>query len=127
MNDDPDKVVDSKYYSTNEIQSFKAANKNKSLSVLYQCLFLNKNFYDSEYLLKCTNKKFDVAAVTETIITRNTSRLCNIRLKGYSVESTPTESSTGGTLLYIAITCLINLIMTYIFIKNLNQNQLLQK
>ena len=61
---------------------------------------VNKNF--DEYLLKCTNKKFDVAAVTETRITRNTSKLCNIRLKNYAFESTPTESSAGGTLHYIA-------------------------
>ena len=55
-----------------------------------------------DYLLKCTNKKFDVVAVSETRITRNTSKLCNISLKNYSVESTPTESTAGGTLLYIA-------------------------
>ena len=54
---------------------------------------LDKNFNDLEYLLKCTNKKFDVAAVSETRITRNTSKLCNISLKNYSVESTPTKLS----------------------------------
>ena len=40
---------------------------------------LNKNFDHEEYLLKCTKKKFDVAAVTATRITRNTSKPCNIR------------------------------------------------
>ena len=54
---------------------------------------LNKNFDDLEYHLKCTNKKFNVLAVSETRITRNTLKLCNISLKNYLVKSTPTESS----------------------------------
>ena len=58
--------------------------------------------YILEYLLKCNNKKFDVVAVTKIRITRNTPKICNISLKNYSVESTPTESSAGGTLFYIA-------------------------
>ena len=63
---------------------------------------LNKNFDDLAYHLKCTNKKFDAVAVTETRITGNTFKLCNIALKNYSVESIPAESSAGETLLYIA-------------------------
>ena len=39
--------------------------------------------------------------ITETRIARNTSKLCNISLKNYAVESTPIDSSAGGTLLYI--------------------------
>ena len=82
MNDDRDNVVNSKYYSMNEIQSFKVANKDNSLSIFHiNACSLNKNFDDSEYLLKCTNKKFDVVAVSDTRITRNTSKLCNISLK----------------------------------------------
>ena len=104
MNDDPDYLVNCKYYSINEIQSLKVANKDKSLSMFHiNACSLNKNFDGLEYFLKCTNKKFDVVAVSETKITRNTSKLCNISLKNYSFESTPTESSAGGTLLYIAI------------------------
>ena len=115
MNDYPDNVANSKHYSINEIQSSKVANKNESLSLFHiNACSLNKNFDDLEYLLKCTNKKFDVAAVSETRITRNTSKLCNISLKNYSVESTPLQ-----------ITCLINVVMTQIFTKILNLNQLL--
>ena len=79
MNDDPDKVVNSKCYSINEIQSLKVANKNKSLFFLhFNVCSLNKNFDDLECLLKCTNKTFNAVAVTETRITRNTSKPCNI-------------------------------------------------
>ena len=103
MNDDPDNIMNSKYYSINEIQSLKVTNKNQSLFMFYiNACSLNKNFDDLAYLLKWTNKKFDAVAVTETRITGNTFKLCNIRLKNYSVESTPAESSAGETLLYIA-------------------------
>ena len=53
---------------------------------------LNKNFDDLEYLLKCTNKKIDIVAINKTRITRNTSKVCNIRLKNYADESTPPKT-----------------------------------
>ena len=53
-------------------------------------------------LLKSTNKVFDIIAVTETRITEQTSLTTNINLRNYATEFTPTESSAGGTLLYIA-------------------------
>ena len=110
MNDDLDNVVNCKYYSINEIQSLKIGNKNKFLSMfLISVFYLYKNFVDLENLLECTNKKFDIVAVTritritrKTRITRITSKLCKIKLKNCWIESTPTESSVEGTLLYIA-------------------------
>ena len=121
MNDDSNNVMNSNYYIVNQIQLWKIANKSKSLSVfLINTCSLNKNLNDLKYLLKCTNKQFDVLAVTETKITRNTSKLCNICLKSYAVESNPTESSAGGTLHCKSPAIFINLIMTWIFIKNLN-------
>ena len=63
---------------------------------------LNKNIDDLEYLLKCTNKSFDIIAVYETRISNKTCLTCNINLKNYSFESNPTESSASGTLLYIS-------------------------
>ena len=102
MNDDADNVVNSKHYSIHQIQSLKIANKNKSLSMLHiNACSLNKNFYDLKYLLKCANNKINDVDITETRITRYILKLCNISLKNYAVESTPTESSKGGTLLYI--------------------------
>ena len=65
MNDDPDNVANSKYYSINEIQSLKVTNKNESFSMFHtNVCSLNKNFDDLEYLSKCANKKFDVVAVS---------------------------------------------------------------
>ena len=46
-------------------------------------------------------KVFDIIVVSETRITKQTSLTTNINLKNYAIEFTPTESSAGGTLLYI--------------------------
>ena len=53
-------------------------------------------------MLQSTNIQFDVIAITETRITNNISVTQNIELSNYLFEHTPTESSVGGTLLYIA-------------------------
>ena len=45
---------------------------------------------------------FNIAAVSETRITRKTSLTSNIKLQNYSFEFTPTKSNAGWTLLYIA-------------------------
>ena len=77
--------------------------KNKSLSLFHiNACSLNKNFDDLQYLLSCTKIKFDIIAISETRITRQVSLLNNLNLNNYSFEFTPTETSAGGTLLYIA-------------------------
>ena len=75
--------------------------KNKSLFHVNACS-LNKNFHDLQHLLSCTKTKFDIKTVTETRITKQVSLLNNLDLNNYSFEFTPTETSAGGTLLYIA-------------------------
>ena len=57
---------------------------------------------DIDHLLKCTNKVFNIIAVSETRIQKQISCTTNINLKNYAIEFTPTESSAGGLLLYIA-------------------------
>ena len=102
-NNDPTNVVNSKYYDIDQIQTFKFPNKHKSLALFHiNACSLNKNFYDLEHILKCTNKVVDITAVTETRITKQISLTTNINLRNYAIEFTPTESSAEGTLLYIA-------------------------
>ena len=77
--------------------------KNKSLSLFHiNACSLNKNFDDLQHLLSCTKKNFDIIAISETRITKQVSLLNNLNLNNYSFEFTPTETSAGGTLLYIA-------------------------
>ena len=76
--------------------------KNKSLSLFHiNACSLNKNFDDLQHLLSCTKKKFDIIAISETRITKQISLSNNLNLN-YSFEFTPTETSAGGTLLYMA-------------------------
>ena len=75
---------------------------NKSLSLFHiNACSLNKNFDDLQHLLTCTKKNFDIKAISETRITKQVSLLNNLNLN-YSFKFTPTETSAGGTLLYIA-------------------------
>ena len=65
-------------------------------------MHVNKNFDDLQHLLNCTKKGFDIIAISETRITKQVSLSNNLNLNNYSFEFTPTETSAGGTLLYIA-------------------------
>ena len=85
------------------MQTLKFPNKHKSLSLFHiNACSLNKNFDDLNHLLNCTNKAFDIIAVSEARITKQSSLTANINLTHYAIEFTPTESSAGGMLLYIA-------------------------
>ena len=78
-------------------------NKNKSLSLFHiNACSLNKNFDDLQHLLSYTRNNFDIIGVTETRITKQVYLLNNLNLNDYSYEFTPTETTAGGTLLYIA-------------------------
>ena len=102
-NTDPENVMQSKHYGIDELQQLKIPNKEKSMSFLHiNSWSLNKSFEELQKLLQSTNIQFDVIAITETRITNNIYVTQNIELSNYSFEHTPTESSAGGTLLYIA-------------------------
>ena len=76
---------------------------NKLLSLFHiNACSLNKNFNDLQHLLSCTKTKFDLIAISEIRITRQVSLSNNLNLNNYSFEFTPTGTSAGGTLLYIA-------------------------
>ena len=98
-----DHFIHSKYFDTDEIQKLKITNKEKCLSLFHiNASSLSKNFDELQHLLKSSNKSFDVTAITETRIRKDISITSNFSLSNYSLELTPTESSAGCTLLYIA-------------------------
>ena len=99
---DPEKISSSKYYDTEEMHNIEIPHKNKSLSLFHiNACSLNRNFDDLQHLLSCTKTKFNIIAISETI-TKQVSLSNNLNLNNYSFEFTPTETSAGGTLLYIA-------------------------
>ena len=80
-NRDPDNVAKCRYYDIEEIQTLNIPNKSKSLSMFHiNTCSLSKNFDDLEYLLKTTNMNFDIRAISETRITKNTNKISNINL-----------------------------------------------
>ena len=100
---DPEKIALSKYYDTDEMHNINIPHKNKSLSLFHiNICSLNENFDDLQHLLSCTQKNFDIIAISETRITKNVSLLNNLNLNNYSFEFTPTETSAGSTLCYTA-------------------------
>ena len=81
----------------------KIPNKNSCLSLFHiNTCSLDKNFEHLEYLIKSTNINFNIIAISETKILKDTNIVKNILIPNFPFESTATESTTGGTLLYIA-------------------------
>ena len=81
----------------------KIPNKSSCLSLFHiNTCSLNKNFEDLEYLTKSTNINFDIIAISETRILKDTNIVKNINIPNFSFEFTSTESTAGGTLLYTA-------------------------
>ena len=100
---DPQKVSSSRYYDIEEMYNIQIPHNIKSLSLFHiNACSLNKNFDDLQHLLNCTKKSFDIIAISETRITKQVSLSNNLNLNNYSFEFTPTETSAGSNLLYIA-------------------------
>ena len=84
---DPENVVNCNYYAIDQLHTLKFPEKNKPLSLFHiNVCSLNKNFDDLQHLLKCTNKVFDIVAVSETRIMKKTSLTSDINLNNYSFE-----------------------------------------
>ena len=92
-NNDPENVIQSKCYNINELQNMKIPNKDNLLTLLHvNACSLSKNVDDLQYLLSCSNKNFDVIAITKIWITKNVSLTSNLTMNNFSFEFTPTES-----------------------------------
>ena len=52
-------------------------------------------------LLSELNVIFDILAIAESRIKKDSSSPTNLHLNNYSIEHTPNESSASGTLLYV--------------------------
>ena len=84
--DDPENTVSSKYYDTEGVQNLKITNKNKSLYLFHiNSCSLSKKFDDLQQLLSCTNKIFDIIAITETRNTKNGSITNNLSINNDSI------------------------------------------
>ena len=80
----------------------KIPNKNSCLSLFHiNTCSLNKNFINLEYLIESTNINFDIIAISETRMLKDTDIVKNINTTNFSSAFTPIESTAGRTLFYI--------------------------
>ena len=70
-------VVNSNYYDIDQLQTQTQKNKSLFLFHINSCS-LSKNFDELQHLLKCTNKSFDIGAISETRIMEKTALTSNI-------------------------------------------------
>ena len=102
QNNNSEKIINCKYYNIDEIQALNKLNNKRTLSLSHVNSYsLSKNIEDLEYLLNSTSINFDVIAISETRIVKGKTPVNSLNLMNYSHEFCPTESSAGGTLLYI--------------------------
>ena len=67
-------VVNFRYFDIDPVQSLKFPQKERPLSFFHiNACSLKKSFDGLVYLVKCTNKTFDIIAVSETRISKKTS------------------------------------------------------
>ena len=91
-----------KYYNVEELSVLQDFQNNASLSLFHlNICSLPKHIDDLEHLIYSSGLNFDVLAISESRILRNTNTISNINFAGYSFESCPTVSSTGGTGIYV--------------------------
>ena len=92
------KLANSKYRDIDYFQKPARNFKRKALSFFHMNVSsLIKNFDDFNILLNDLNINFDIPAITESHIKKDSSSPLNLHLDNYSVEQTPTETSAGGT------------------------------
>ena len=94
------KLPSCKYRDLDYFQKFSSSFKRKTLSFfLINLSSLTKNFGDFNILLNDLNVNFDILAITESRIKKDSSSPENLHLDNYSIEEAPTETSA---LLYIS-------------------------
>ena len=81
----------------------KTPNKKNYLSLFHiNACSLSKNFEDLKYLLKITNTNFDIIAISENKILKNTKIVKNVIILHFSYEFIPTQELEELYYLYIA-------------------------
>ena len=75
----PENFINCRNLDIDEIQKMKIEPNSLSLFHINSCP-LNKNFEELEYLLKATNKTFDIIAISESRILKDTNLSKNINI-----------------------------------------------
>jgi len=63
---------------------------------------ISNHVNDLKILLNLSKHKFHIICLSESRLKKNSDPTVNIDIPGFTMEHTPTESSAGGTLIYIS-------------------------
>ena len=97
------KLTDSsQYFEVDDFsKAFNSSNHKGTNSFHMNMSSLPYNLDQLDTLLSEINISFDVDGITETWLKKQTLTTTNIDINGYNLEHTPTETSCGGSLLYV--------------------------
>ena len=100
---DVDPSIDCQYYNFDDFLKAKFQPK-KSFSILHLNIHsIQKHFDEFSTALDMLNFKFDVIAISESLLIKGKNPIVDFHLDGYHPPiGTPTESSKGGVLMYIS-------------------------
>ena len=101
-NIDNENLPNCKYRDISYFSNLDVELKSKCLSFFHLNInSLSKNFDNFNHLINELKLEFDILGISESRILKSQSLNTNVSLQNYDIEQTPTESTTGGTLLYI--------------------------
>ena len=91
----------SKYFEPNEIISPKSDVKTTLNTLHLNISSLPAHVNKLQNLLSACSVDFDIIGISESRLLKNKKHLLNIDIQNYNIEHCTTESTCGGTLLYI--------------------------
>ena len=101
LNDPNENTVSYDYYDLNDLN--KVIVTKQDLAVLHLNISSLSSHINELKLLLCSfNLNFDIICITESRMTKANLPTSNKHIPGYNTEETRTESSVGGTLIYIS-------------------------
>ena len=98
------KTVTGKYYQVEEIPPLISDLDNRLSFFHLNISSLSFRYEELYTLLTSNNLEFDIICISEIRLKLNKTSLTSISLPGYNIEYTTTESSNGGTLIYLKMT-----------------------
>ena len=94
--------LSSDYYDISDFKKLKI-NKQQDLSILHLNISsISAHIDDLKTFLNHFNHKFDIICISGSRISVKHPQKTYIDLPGFNIEQIPTESSAGGTLIYIS-------------------------
>ena len=100
--DQPDNLISCDYYDIPEFKKMKIIEQKDLPNLPQNISSISSHINDLRNFLNLINQKDDIICISESRISTKNPQTTNIDLPGYNIEQTPTESSAGGTLIYIS-------------------------